>query len=64
MLAKELLEKEKPDYKARKKEIHDRIEQEANACWIRWGFQTGSIIIPISSRAGSASVWPSHGRWR
>ena len=29
MLAKELLEKEKPDYKARKKEIHDRIEQEA-----------------------------------
>ena len=48
MLAKELLEKEKPDYKARK----------------RWGFQTGSIIILISSRAGSVSVWPSHGRWR
>ncbi len=29
MLAKELLEKEKPDYKARKKEIHEQIEQEA-----------------------------------
>ena len=29
MLAKELLEKEKPDYKSRKKEIHDQIEQEA-----------------------------------
>ena len=29
MLAKELLEKEKPDYKARKKEIHEQIEHEA-----------------------------------
>ena len=29
MLAKELLEKEKPDYKSRKKEIHAQIEQEA-----------------------------------
>ena len=29
MLAKELLEKERPDYKARKKEIHVEIEQEA-----------------------------------
>ena len=29
MLAKELLEKEKPDYKARKKEIHAQIEAEA-----------------------------------
>lgn len=29
MLAKELLEKEKPDYKAKKKEIHEAIEQEA-----------------------------------
>ena len=29
MLAKELLEKEKPDYKARKKEIHAQIEKEA-----------------------------------
>ena len=31
MLAKELLEKEKPDYKARKKEIHEQIEQEAKS---------------------------------
>ena len=31
MLAKELLEKEKPDYKARKKEIHAQIEKEARA---------------------------------
>ncbi len=29
MLAKELLEKEKPDYKSRKKEIHAKIEAEA-----------------------------------
>ena len=29
MLAKELLEKEKPDYKVRKKEIHAQIEAEA-----------------------------------
>lgn len=29
MLAKELLEKEKPDYKSRKKEIHEQIEAEA-----------------------------------
>lgn len=29
MLAKELLEKEKPDYKTRKKEIHEQIEREA-----------------------------------
>ncbi len=31
MLAKELLEKEKPDYKTRKKEIHGQIEREAKA---------------------------------
>ncbi len=31
MLAKELLEKEKPDYKSRKKEIHEQIEAEAKA---------------------------------
>ena len=29
MLAKELLAKERPDYKARKKEIHDEIEAQA-----------------------------------
>lgn len=31
MLAKELLEKERPDYKTKKKEIHAQIEQEARA---------------------------------
>lgn len=31
MMAKELLEKEKPDYKSRKKEIHVQIEAEAKA---------------------------------
>lgn len=31
MLAKELLEKERPDYKAKKKEIHAQIEKEAKA---------------------------------
>lgn len=31
MLAKELLAKEQPDYKARKKEIHDKIEEQAHA---------------------------------
>lgn len=31
MLAKELLAKEQPDYKSRKKEIHDAIESEAKA---------------------------------
>ena len=31
MLAKELLAKEQPDYKARKKEIHDEIEDECRS---------------------------------
>ena len=56
--------KGKPDYKSRKKRSMTRSNRRRNVCWIRWGFQTGSIIILISSRAGSVSVWPSHGRWR
>lgn len=37
MLAKELLEKEKPDYKSRKKEIHAQIEAEAKELLNRMG---------------------------
>ena len=37
MLAKELLEKEKPDYKARKKEIHAEIEAEGRKLLTQMG---------------------------
>ena len=37
MLAKELLAKEQPDYKARKKEIHQEIEAEAKELLIQMG---------------------------
>lgn len=39
MLAKELLAKEQPDYKARKKEIHAEIEAEAKALLIQMGLE-------------------------
>ena len=37
MLARELLAKEQPDYKARKKEIHQEIEEEAEALLLQMG---------------------------
>ena len=37
MLARELLAKEQPDYKARKKEIHQEIEEEAKALLLQMG---------------------------
>ena len=37
MLARELLAKEQPDYKARKKEIHQEIEEEAKALLVQMG---------------------------
>ena len=37
MLARELLAKEQPDYKARKKEIHQQIEEEAKALLVQMG---------------------------
>lgn len=37
MLARQLLAKEQPDYKARKKEIHQEIEEEARALLVQMG---------------------------
>ena len=44
MLVKELLEKEKPDYKARKKEIHEQIEHEARMLLDQMGLSDSDRI--------------------
>ena len=62
MLAKELLAKEQPGYKERKKEIHEEIREEAKSFLDRWAWRTGWRIIPISCPEASASVWPLPGR--
>ena len=64
MLAKELLEKEKPDYKVRKRRSTHRSRRRQGLSWTRWVCQTGWIIIPTSSPADSAREWLSPGRWR
>ena len=64
MLAKELLAKQQPDYKAKKKEIHEEIEEQAKSLLNQMGFPTGGTTIPISSPEASASGWPLPGRLR
>ena len=60
MLAKELLAKAQPDYKARKKRSTQGSRRRRRNCSCRWGWKTGWEIILISFRADSASVWRSH----
>ena len=48
MLARELLAKEQPDYKARKKRFTRRLRRRPKRFWCRWGWGTGWKIIPIS----------------
>ena len=57
MLAKELLEKEQPDYKVRKKEIHDEIEGQAVELLKDMGLADRMGNIPMSCPADSVSVW-------
>ena len=57
MLAKELLEKEQPDYKVRKKEIHDEIEGQAVELLKDMGLADRMGNYPISCPADSVSVW-------
>ena len=52
MLAKELLEKEKPDYKARKREIHEQIEQEAKALLDQMGLSDRMTNYPHQLSGG------------
>ena len=65
MLAKELLAKEQPDYKTRKKEIHAEIEAEAESLLRPDGAcRPDGVIIRISFPEVSASVWLSPVHWR
>lgn len=52
MLAKELLAKEQPDYKARKKEIHAEIEAEAKALLIQMGLENRMNNYPQQLSGG------------
>ena len=52
MLAKEFLEKEKPDYKARKREIHEQIEQEAKALLDQMGLSDRMTNYPHQLSGG------------
>ena len=52
MLAKELLAKEQPDYKARKKEIHAEIEAEAKALLIQLGLENRMNNYPQQLSGG------------
>ena len=59
MLAKELLAKERPDYKARKKELHDEIEAQAVSLLNRWDFPNGSTTTRTNSPVDSVNVLQS-----
>lgn len=52
MLAKELLAKEQPDYKERKKEIHAEIEAEAKALLIQMGLENRMNNYPQQLSGG------------
>lgn len=61
MLAKELLAKEQPDYKARKRKSTQRSRRRQKRFWTKWGFPAGGRIILISFPGDSASAWPLPG---
>ena len=52
MLAKELLEKEKPDYKARKKEIHNEIKEQAISLLKQMGLENRMNNYPHQLSGG------------
>ena len=58
-LAPELLARERPDFKARKKDVLAEIRGQGRALLERMGPTT----TPTSSPAGSSSGWPSPGPW-
>lgn len=52
MLAKELLEKNRPDYKARRKELRQEIEQEARGLLCRMGLKDRMLSYPQQLSGG------------
>ena len=44
MLAGQLLAKERPDFKEKKKVIYEEIEERARTSWTTWGFWTGRAL--------------------
>ena len=62
-LARELLERERPGFKARKRRSWGPWRRRAGHCWQRWGWRTGRGTTPTSSPAASSSGWPSPGPW-
>ncbi len=60
MLAKELLAKEQPDYKARKKEIHEEIRVLAEELLRQMGLSDRRNNYPHQLSGG----WPSPVHWR
>ena len=58
MLAKELLAKEQPDYKVRKKEIHEEIKTLAEELLKQMG-----LADRMSFPEGSVREWPLQGHW-
>ena len=63
MLAGELLAKERPDYKARKKAIHAELEQQAKELLAQMGLSERADTIRTSCPAASSSAWPLPVRW-
>ena len=64
MLAGELLAKERPDYKANKKAIHQPSwNSRPGNFWPRWACRNGRATTRISCPAASSSAWPLPGPW-
>ena len=64
MLAKELLAKERPDYKARKKEIHDEIEAQAVGLLKQMGLSERINNYPHQLSGDNVSVLRLPVHWR
>ena len=62
-LASELLAKERPDFKERKRRSWRTSMCRERPCWSGWAWETGRGTIPISSPAVSSSVWRLPGLW-
>ena len=63
MLAKELLAKEKPDYKARKKEIHEEIKNLAEELLRQMGLGDRMNNYPHQLSGDSVSEWRLQEHW-
>ena len=55
--------KRRPDYRANRREILQRIDDEAARLLGQVGLLAQQDRYPASSPAGSSSAWPSRGRW-